>query len=78
MVVVDAVARLLPRVLGNSESAETESHEEVGIVEYPQYTKPEEFRGYTVPEVLLSGHHNNIASWRKEESRKETEKRAKK
>lgn len=70
MVVVDAVARLLPGVLGNSESAETESHSVSGVVEYPQYTKPEEFRGWRVPDVLLSGHHQEIAKWREEQSRK--------
>lgn len=70
MVVVDAVARLLPGVLGNTLSAETESHTKEGIVEYPQYTKPEEFRGLRVPEVLISGHHGEIAKWRKEQSEK--------
>jgi tRNA (guanine37-N1)-methyltransferase len=75
MIVTDAVARLIPGVLGNSESAETESHSEEGVVEYPQYTKPEEFRGLRVPEVLLSGHHAEIAKWRKEQSGKMSEKR---
>lgn len=75
MVVTDAVARLIPGVLGNTESAETESHAEVGIVEYPQYTKPEEFRGLRVPEVLLSGHHGEIEKWRKEQSEQMTKKR---
>ncbi len=64
MVVVDAVARLVPGVLGNAESAETESHSLLGTVEYPQYTKPEEWRGMRVPEVLLSGHHAEIEKWR--------------
>lgn len=68
MVVTDAVARLIPGVLGNAESAETESHSEEGVLEYPQYTKPEEYRGWRVPEVLLSGHHGEIAKWRKEHS----------
>ena len=68
MAVVDAVSRLLPGVLGNEESAETESHSEEGVVEYPQYTKPEEFQGDRVPEVLLSGHHGEIAKWRREQS----------
>lgn len=75
MVVVDAVARLLPGVLGNSESVETESYAVEGVVEYPQYTKPEEFRGLHVPEVLISGHHQEIAKWREEQSRKMSEKR---
>lgn len=64
MIVVDAVARLVPGVLGNAESAETESHSVLGRVEYPQYTKPEEWQGMRVPEVLLSGHHAEIEKWR--------------
>ena len=66
MIVVDAVARLVPGVLGNAESAETESHSVLGTIEYPQYTKPEEWQGMRVPEVLLSGHHAEIEKWRKE------------
>lgn len=68
MVVADAVIRLIPGVLGNSESAVTESHTEEGVLEHPQYTKPEEFRGWKVPETLLSGHHGEIAKWRSEHS----------
>ncbi len=68
MVIVDAVARLIPGVLGNSESALTESHSIPGILEYPQYTKPEEWRGFRVPEVLLSGHHAEIEKWRQKKS----------
>ena len=64
MTVVDAVARLLPGVLGNETSAVTESHTVEGVLECPQYTKPEEFHGWKVPEVLLSGHHKDIATWR--------------
>lgn len=75
MVVVDAVARLIPEVLGNSASIETESHSEEGIVEYPQYTKPEVFRDMRVPDILVSGHHAEIAEWRKEQSEKMTRKR---
>lgn len=78
MIVTDAVARLIPGVLGNEESAETESHSEEGVVEYPQYTKPEEFRGWKVPEVLLSGHHAEIAKWRKERSEENSKKRSSK
>jgi tRNA (guanine37-N1)-methyltransferase len=70
MIVADAVTRLIPGVLGNAESIETESHSEEGVLEYPQYTKPEEFRGWKVPDILLSGHHGDIAKWRKEKSRK--------
>lgn len=64
MIVVDAVARLVPGVLGNDESAVTESHTVAGVLEHPQYTKPEVWRGNRVPEVLLSGHHAAIAKWR--------------
>lgn len=70
MVVVDAVSRLLPGVLGNESSAVDESHSKPGVLEYPQYTKPEVFRDWKVPEVLLSGHHAEIEKWRKEQSQK--------
>ena len=69
MIVVDAVARLLPEVLGNAESALTESHTKEGVLEYPQYTKPEEFNGWRIPEILLTGHHENVARWREEQSK---------
>lgn len=65
MVVVDAVSRLVPGVLGNALSAETESHSVLGTLEHPQYTKPEIWRDKRVPEVLLSGHHGEIEKWRK-------------
>jgi len=71
MVVVDAVARLIPGVLGNDESARHESFSE-GLLESPQYTRPEEFRGWKVPEVLLSGHHREIEQWRRREALKRT------
>lgn len=70
MVVVDAVARLLPDVLGNTQSAVYESHSNPGILEHPQYTKPEEYNGWKVPEVLLSGHHKEIEKWRSDASKK--------
>ncbi|MDD5083504.1 MAG: tRNA (guanosine(37)-N1)-methyltransferase TrmD [Candidatus Moranbacteria bacterium] len=70
MMVVDAVARLLPEVLGNTDSAVYESHTDEGVLEHPQYTKPEEFNGWRVPEVLLSGHHRDIETWRKHTSKK--------
>jgi tRNA (guanine37-N1)-methyltransferase len=70
MIVVDAVARLLPGVLGNESSALDESHSEPGILEYPQYTKPEVFRDWKVPDILLSGHHAEIEKWRKGQSQK--------
>lgn len=69
LVMVDAVTRLLPGVLGNEASAIYESHSTEGVLEYPQYTKPETFRGYTVPEVLVSGHHDHIARWREEQKK---------
>lgn len=64
LVVLDAVSRLIPGVLGNEDSAHTESHSETGSLEYPQYTKPEVFREWAVPDVLLSGDHAKIAAWR--------------
>jgi tRNA (guanine37-N1)-methyltransferase len=72
MVVIEAVARLLPGVLGNPESLAEESFGSAGMLEYPQYTRPEEFRGQRVPEILLSGDHARIRAWREEESRKRT------
>lgn len=71
MVVVDAVARLIPGVLGNDESARHESFA-TGLLESPQYTRPEVFRGWKVPDVLLSGHHREIEDWRRRESLKRT------
>lgn len=67
MVVADSVVRLLPGVLGSGESLLYESHTG-GLLEYPQYTRPEEFRGWRVPEVLLSGNHGEIARWRREQA----------
>jgi tRNA (guanine37-N1)-methyltransferase len=67
IVVVDAVARLIPGVLGNDNSALNESFA-AGLLEYPQYTRPEDFRGMKVPEVLLSGNHERIERWRREQS----------
>jgi tRNA (guanine37-N1)-methyltransferase len=67
MVVVDAVTRLLPGVLGESESVEEESFS-AGLLEYPHYTRPREFRGQAVPDVLLSGHHEEIRKWRRRQS----------
>jgi tRNA (guanine37-N1)-methyltransferase len=71
MVVVDAVARLIPGVLGNDESARHESFS-AGLLESPQYTRPEEFRGWKVPDVLLSGHHREIEQWRRREALRRT------
>ncbi|MEI8343637.1 MAG: tRNA (guanosine(37)-N1)-methyltransferase TrmD [Candidatus Moraniibacteriota bacterium] len=69
MLVVDSVTRLLAGVLGNMESAVHESHSQVGYLEHGQYTKPEQFNGWKVPEVLLSGNHKEIEKWRKENSK---------
>ena len=68
MVLVDAVVRLLPGVLGGENSATIESFSKEGVLEFPQFTRPEEFRGMRVPEVLLSGNHAEIEKWRKENS----------
>ena len=73
MVVIDAVSRLVPGVLNNKESAETESFEN-GLLEYPQYTRPVEFEGMRVPDILLSGHHGNVAARRLEKSVERTKK----
>lgn len=74
MVVVDAVARLLPGVLGDEASAGDESFSR-GLLEYPQYTRPAEFRGMKVPDVLLSGNHAGITRWRAEQARRRTARR---
>jgi tRNA (guanine37-N1)-methyltransferase len=74
MVIIDAVTRLLPGVLGDEGSAQDDSFSQ-GLLEYPQYTRPAEFRGTKVPEVLLSGNHAEIARWRAEQARLRTEER---
>jgi len=71
MVIIDAVVRLVPGVLGDEQSAQDESFMR-GLLEYPQYTRPAEFRGMRVPEVLLSGNHEEIAKWRAEQARLRT------
>jgi len=71
MVIIDAVVRLLPGVLGDDESALDESFSH-GLLEYPHYTRPAEYRGLKVPEVLLSGHHAQIAEWRTQQARQRT------
>ena len=75
MVLIEAVARLLPGVLGNPESSAEESFGLSGLLEYPHFTRPEEFRGMRVPEVLLSGDHERIRTWREAEARKRTAQR---
>ncbi len=74
MVIVDAVTRLLPGVLGDPGATGDDSHA-AGLLEYPQYTRPSEFRGWDVPEVLLSGNHAGIARWRREQALRRTWKR---
>lgn len=71
IVVVDAVSRLLPGVLGKDESSHDESHSTEGYLEYPQYTRPAVFRGKKVPDVLLSGNHKLIAEWRKKNAKQQ-------
>jgi tRNA (guanine37-N1)-methyltransferase len=77
MAIIEACVRLLPGVLGNEGSTREESHspETGGLLEYPQYTRPAEFRGEGVPEVLASGHHAQIAQWRQEEALRRTKER---
>jgi tRNA (guanine37-N1)-methyltransferase len=71
VVVVDAIVRLLPGVLGHEQSAADDSFTD-GLLEAPQYTRPAEYRGWKVPEILLSGNHTEIAEWRKEQAKKRT------
>ena len=71
MVVIDAVTRLLPGVLGDDESSHDESFSH-GLLEYPQYTRPAEFRGMKVPDILVSGHHAEIEKWRREQAKQRT------
>lgn len=70
MTIIDSVVRLIPGVLGGESSAEIESFSDGETLEYPQYTRPENFRGMQVPQVLLSGHHGEIAKWRQANSHK--------
>ena len=71
MVMIDAISRLVPGVLNNEESAQFESFQD-NLLEYPQYSRPEEWRGKAVPAVLLSGHHGNVELWRREKSLERT------
>ena len=74
LVLIEALSRFVPGVLGNRESLASESHAD-GTLEYPQYTRPPEFRGHRVPDVLLSGDHGAIAGWRKDQSERITRER---
>jgi tRNA (guanine37-N1)-methyltransferase len=75
MVVLDALIRLLPGVLSTTDAWRDESHAREGLLEYPQYTRPVEFRGLRVPDILLSGHHAQVAAWRRQESLRRTRER---
>jgi len=77
MLIIDTVIRLIPGVLGDETSSKYDSFSESGLLEYPQYTRPREYRGMPVPEILLSGNHQEIARWRDEQSRQRTERRRK-
>ena len=68
MVMIEAITRLIPGVLGNPESLTEESHNAEGYLEYPNFTKPQEWRGISVPEILLSGNHAEIAKWRSQQA----------
>lgn len=74
LVLIEAISRLVPGVLGNAASLETESHAR-GLLEHPHYTRPPEYRGWRVPEVLLSGHHADVERWRRSESERSTRER---
>jgi tRNA (guanine37-N1)-methyltransferase len=74
LVIVDAVARLVPGVVGDEASVAADSFARGGLLDFPQYTRPAEFRGYTVPPVLLSGHHAEIERWRREQALERTRK----
>lgn len=75
LVMIEAIVRLIPGVIGNPESLAEESHNEMGEVEYPTFTKPATWRGLSVPEVLLSGNHGEIARWRREEAQRRSQSR---
>jgi tRNA (guanine37-N1)-methyltransferase len=75
MLLIDAVIRLIPGVLGDETSAKYDSFSEAGLLEHPQYTRPREYRGMTVPDILLSGNHQAIAKWRREQSELRTRER---
>jgi tRNA (guanine37-N1)-methyltransferase len=74
MIMLDAIVRLLPGVLGNAASTENESFEQ-NLLEYPQYTRPIEWKGGKVPDILMSGHHENIAKWQRQQALQITRKR---
>ena len=67
MLIVDAVTRLLPGALGQESGADEDSHA-TGLLEYPHYTRPPDFRGWRIPDVLVSGHHSNVEQWRRQQA----------
>jgi tRNA (guanine37-N1)-methyltransferase len=71
MILIDAISRLIPGVLGDPDGAMDDSHA-AGLLEYPHYTRPPEYRGWSVPEILLSGDHARIEKWRREQSLQRT------
>lgn len=75
MLIIDTVIRLVPGVLGDETSHKYDSFSEAGLLEYPQYTRPREFRGMSVPDILLSGNHGEIAKWREQQSLERTRQR---
>ena len=75
LAMIEAIGRLVPGVVGNPESLVEESHSEEGLLEYPVYTKPSSWRGYDVPDILLSGDHAKIAAWRREQQEERTRRR---
>lgn len=75
MLVIDTVIRLVPGVLGDETSSKYDSFSEAGLLEYPQYTRPREFRGMAVPDILLSGNHGAISKWREQQSLERTQQR---
>lgn len=75
MIVIETVMRLIPGMLGDESSAREDSFSREGQLEYPQYTRPREYRGMTVPEILLSGDHQEIARWREKMSNERTRER---
>lgn len=75
MLIIDTVIRLVPGVLGDETSSKYDSFSEAGLLEYPQYTRPREFRGMAVPDILLSGNHGEIAKWREQQSLERTRER---
>ncbi|GAA4119752.1 tRNA (guanosine(37)-N1)-methyltransferase TrmD [Enteractinococcus coprophilus] len=75
LAMIEAIGRLVPGVVGNPESLVEESHSDEGLLEYPVYTKPSSWRGYDVPDILLSGDHAKIAAWRKEQQAERTRER---